>query len=136
MHVEQLGDHGGVDSCRSGLESVVHAVYRQCSRTGLSVNYDKSNAMCFRKSKRALIDEDVLADGMRISFVASFKYLEIIFKHDGTFGIHVSELAKRGISCVGRLCAKWRRFPAISPRLQFMTVDSLFLLTVLFGCEL
>ena len=96
----------------------------------------KSHAIHFSLSKKHVLDQDIVIDDKRIAFVSHFQYLGIIIKQDGSLSLHVEELEKRGVSCFGRLCALWRRFPCISQLLQVFTLDSLFVSTIKFGCEL
>jgi len=120
----------------SGLRQHIYALSTFCKEWGMSVNFDKTKVIVFRKGGRLRHDEKWFLNGNEIECVSSYKYLGLTFSTGNSWGKATSILAQQGektLAAIRGISFKVGGLPFIP---FFKIIDSSLLPVLLYGSEL
>lgn len=126
-------DTATVSETSEGLQAALNALDEYCDTWKLKINKSKTKVVIF--SKRKVIRRQVFTiNDVELEKVDSFKYLGIVFNHNGSFlkcKKHVFENGQRAMWCLLKKCRKL----SLPPSIQLKLFDQTVLPVLTYGCE-
>ncbi len=116
-----------ISNTEEGINSMLETLNKYCCKWRISVNFDKSEVVHFRKPNRVRSDTEILLGNKTLKYVNMYKYLGIIFHENLNFEINAEKLANAASRSFGSIVNKFNTIRNMS----VITYSKLFTSNVL-----
>lgn len=120
---------------KESLQNNINILQKFCNTWGLSINLKKTKILTFHSGRKPKpIDNFYLGEDL-IESVTSYCYLGIVFHHNGSFKVALSERRKKALRALFSLKRNIMK-NSLSVTSLFLLFDSLVKPVLLYGCQI